>query len=163
MNRIALVTFTCSLFACSQDADIGIDSQPVTCGDVGTADIAGRVTDPYTNTSYEFGTVTPRVALIPNNPDWPYTAILEDGTLQLQLGFHCGAAELESYRVSPGNRQQFECPLEVHGAVLGQIEYLPARSGTLVVDENSNCLAGRFTIDFGAYGELGGWFSAPWQ
>jgi hypothetical protein len=162
MNRIALVTFTCSLFACSQDADIGIASQPVSCADVGTADITGRVTDPYTNTVHEFGTVTPRIELVPNSPDFPYTAVLEDGRINLLLGFHCGAAELESYRVE-GNREQFDCPLEVTGSVGGQVEYLPAETGTLVVDENSNCLAGRFTIDFGEYGELGGWFSAPWQ
>jgi hypothetical protein len=47
--------------------------------------------------------------------------------------------------------------------VFGQIEYLPAESGEVIVDDGGNCLAGRFYADFGDNGELTGWFRAPWQ
>ena len=161
MKRIALATsLACSLLACSQDAEIGIDSQPVSCTDVGAAEVTGRVTDPFNGTDYEFGTVTPRIA---GTTSETYTAILDDGTIQLRLGFQCGAAELGSYGIAPGTDQQLECPFEVTGAVLGRIEYLGANSGTLIVDESSDCLAGRFAVDFGEHGEISGWFSSAWQ
>ena len=59
--------------------------------------------------------------------------------------------------------QQLECPYQVPTAMLGQIEYLPATSGVMYVDETANCLAARFRVDFGDHGAVGGWFSTPWQ
>jgi hypothetical protein len=169
MNRLIFaISAPMCLAACSQDADIGIDSQPVTCNDVGGAEVSGRVTDPSSGTDFEFGPAVPRVALGPATGGIPYTAILNSNTdtgsgLQLRLNFLCGAAELASYGVKPVQQQTLDCPFEVAGSVLGRIEFLDAKSGTLIVDDNANCLAGRFAIDFGEHGSLGGWFSAPWQ
>jgi len=46
--------------------------------------------------------------------------------------------------VKGDTQQGLECPLVVASAVLGEIEYLPATGGTLIVDETANCFAGRF-------------------
>lgn len=160
MTRLVLATLACSLVACSQDADIGIDTQPVTCTDVGTAVVDGTVRDPFSGTTFDFGTTTARVGgAQTENP----AAVLEDGTLQLQFNFVCGRPDRVTYDVGLGANQDLDCPLEISSSVGGQIEYLPAASGTVIVDETSNCLAGRFALDFGAHGALAGSFRAPWQ
>lgn len=155
---------------CSDQADIGVDSAPVTCNaDVlGTADVAGHVTDPTTNAGYDFDAAVPRAVLgvatgagpslrlISGNPD-------TQAQLILQFAFYCGPAELATYGVRGDTQQGLECPLQVASEVVGQIEYLPAVSGTMIVDENANCFAGRFRVDFGSHGEIGGTFSAPWS
>src|SRR5262249_9986679 len=86
------------------------------------------------------------------------------GRLLLRFVFRCGPAEIAEYGViGDGQTPQLHCPYEVPAAMLRQIEYPPADSGVLYVDEISNCLAGRFRVDFGARGAVGGWFSVPWQ
>jgi len=153
------------LIACSQDADIGIDTTPLTCTDVGFAEVSGSVRNPADGQNYEFGAVSPRVALSGSTDGTPYAVILQgtDVGLQLRLGFDCGAAERTSYGVVPVTPQRIDCPFQVTGVIGGRIEFLEAQSGTLVVDENSNCLAGRFRIDFGDDGEIAGGFSSAWQ
>lgn len=83
--------------------------------------------------------------------------------LILQFGFYCGPTERARYEVRGDTQQGLECPLQVASEVVGQIEYLPAETGTLIVDENASCLAGRFRVDFGSHGEIGGKFAAAWS
>ena len=160
-------TMTISMLAlaagCSEDADIGTSMDPVTCmtnpnGAVAIAEVSGTVRDPNTGTTFEFAEAMPS-ATAPTGP----TVTLRGSELLLRFGFYCGAATIASYGVKGDTQRGLECPLEVASAMLGQIEYLPAESGTLIVDESSNCLAGRFRVDFGEYGEVTGWFSTPWQ
>ena len=163
-------TLTIALLAlagCSDEADIGVDSAPVTCTDVGLVDVAGHVTDPNTNSGYDFDTAVARAVLGANgggptlqlfsgNPD-------TQAQLILQFAFYCGPAELATYGVRGDTQQGLDCPLQVASEVLGQIEYLPAVSGTMIVDDNANCFAGRFRVDFGSHGEIGGKFAAAWS
>jgi hypothetical protein len=147
---------------CDGEADIGNDTQPVTCNiDGPTAEVHGSVTDPNTGTEYDFGaagaTVTPDAA-------GGGTVSIGDGVLALRFGFYCGTRDIGTYDLGPDDQsEQLDCPLHVLGTVLGRIEYLPTDDGVVIVDENANCMAGRFRADFGEYGELTGWFSAPYQ
>jgi hypothetical protein len=144
---------------CSDEADIGVSSTPVTCRDVAFADVSGSVSDPNNGTDYDFDSATP---LATRTATGGTSLSLNGGSLLLRFGFYCGAAERARYGVKPDNQDGLDCPLEVAGAVLGRIEYLPAKSGTLIIDENSNCLAGRFAVDFGSNGSIDGSFSANW-
>jgi hypothetical protein len=147
---------------CDGEADIGIDSTPRTCDPNGpTADVQGTVTDPFSGTEYVFGAAG--ATAIPNASGGG-TVSIGDDTLILRFGFYCGTREIGSYDLGPDDQSEpLDCPLTVLGAVLGQIEYLPADDGVVIVDESANCMAGRFRADFGEYGELTGWFSAPYQ
>ncbi len=120
-----------------------------------TAEIAGEVTDPSTGDSDEFTTAQPSAS----RANAHYAQLRNDA---LVLGLLRGQPGRELRR--QGDTQEgLDCPLEVASVVLGRIEYLPAKSGTLIVDEISNCLASRFRVEFGEHGELGGWFSTPWS
>lgn len=146
------------LVGCSDDADIGESSTPVTCDGTSFADVSGEITDPATNTRYTFDNATPSVT----GPD-ATSLSLRGESLLLRFGFYCGAAERARYGVKGDTQEGLACPLEVASTLLGRIEYLPAKSGTLIVDETSNCLAGRFRVDFGGAGSIDGSFSTPWQ
>jgi len=169
MKTLSFLMLTGALAGCSDEADIGVDSEPVTCTDVGlgTADVAGHVTDPNSNSGFDFDAAVPRAIFGPNgsgpslrlisgNPD-------TQAQLILQFAFYCGPAELATYGVRGDTQEGLDCPLQVASDVVGQIEYLPAESGTFIVDENANCFAGRFRVDFGSHGEIGGKFAAPWS
>src|SRR5688500_15991920 len=134
MRRLAMkTTMTIAMVlaaGCSDEADIGVDSTPVTCSPNGAAEVSGSVRDPNTGTSYDFDTAIP-------------TALGRQLTLanesnQLRFGFYCGETEIARYGVKGDTQEGLECPLEVASVVLGRIEYLPAKSGTMIVDETAN-------------------------
>ncbi|HEY5926169.1 MAG TPA: hypothetical protein VIV11_31005 [Kofleriaceae bacterium] len=158
-----------SLAACSDEADIGVNSDPITCMTAPAADMAGSVD--YNGQTYKFsnaipsltrdtnGTITTLSLWSSENPD------TQRGNY-LRFYFQCGQAEVASYDVVAGTDQQLSCPHEVSSSVLGSIEILPATEGVLIVDEMSSCLAGRFRVDLDSDhggGALGGWFSVPLQ
>jgi hypothetical protein len=147
---------------CNGEADIGIDSEPRTCSvDTPTAEVHGSVIDPNTGTEYDFGAAG---ATMIADASGGGTLSISDQSLILRLGFYCGTRDPGTYDLGPDDQsEQLHCPLHVLGAVLGRIEYLPTDDGVVIVDESANCLAGRFRADFGEYGELTGWFSAPYQ
>jgi hypothetical protein len=147
---------------CSDEADIGIDTQPVTCDPdaAAVADVSGAVTDPSTGTTYDMTDAQPAATRSANGGG--ETATLNGGSLVLRFGFYCGPSSIDRFGVRGDTQEGLDCPLEVASVVLGRIEYLPAESGTLLVDETQNCLAGRYRVDFGDNGVLTGTFSAPW-
>lgn len=160
-TTIALTLLT----ACSGDADIGIDSTPVTCTLDRTADVTGSVRDPGNGNQFAFDTATPTATATTGSTSLQLAGgdTPDAASVILRFGFYCGPAAVQTYGVAPDDQSGLDCPNEVAGVVLGRIEYLPAQSGTLIIDETSNCLAGRFRVDFGDNGEVSGSFSAPWQ
>jgi hypothetical protein len=146
---------------CSDEADIGIDTQPVTCNPDtgGVAEISGAVSDPQSGATYE---VSDAGVTATRSIDGAETATLNGGSVVLRFAFYCGPSSVDRFGVRGDTQEGLDCPLEVASVVLGRIEYLPAESGTLIVDENVDCLAGRFHVDFGDHGELTGNFAAPW-
>jgi hypothetical protein len=161
MKKMAIVMlWGLAAAGCSDEADIGLDSQPIGCMTDPTAKIAGEVDDPNTGTTYPFEHATPTARRAVTGGQ--VTVQLSNDTLLLRFAFYCGQSEIARYGVKGDTQEGLDCPLEVASVVLGRIEYLPAKSGTLYVDQNSNCFAGRFRVDFGDNGALGGWFSAPW-
>jgi hypothetical protein len=154
---VGVLTFAAT--GCSDEADIGIDTQPVACLPNGGGEVHGSVSNGGYH--HDFGAVTTQLF---QDPDSGAAMVqLADSELFLRIGFQCGPAELESYDVVPGTTQQLACPYQVTGSIVGQIEYLGASDGVVIVDQNVNCLAGRFNVDLGDAGELTGWFSTPWQ
>lgn len=155
MTRTALLaSLACSLIACSQDADIGVGSQPVTCADVGGAEVNGALAGKYT-----FGAVTPRIDDPANQPG----VFLVDGETSLTIRFLCGSTAPDTYNMINHDRAETICPLTVIGGANHGNEYIQVETGTVIVDETETCLAGRFAIDFDDGSELSGWFSAPWR
>ena len=153
------IAMLAGLVGCSDDADIGTSSEPVQCSpNTPFIDVSGSITDPSTQTHYAFDTAT----AIASNVNG--TSLRFQGeALLLNFGFYCGAAERAKYGVKGDTQAGLACPLEVASAIYGRIEYLPAKSGTLIVDENANCFAGRFHVDFGTAGSIDGAFSTAWQ
>src|SRR5688572_16187611 len=146
MRHITLaMTLSMGAFAvaCGDEADIGMDSEPVGCMDTAEGEVHGTVTDPYNDgTQYEWGPST--VTLAPNNPSSPTLVSLTDsgGTTgaivnQLRFSFYCGSEDVGDYDVLGGqqNDLQAACPQAVTGTVAGRIEILFAEDGLLVVDE----------------------------
>lgn len=163
---LALVLGT---LGCGDEADIGMDSEPVGCLDTAEAEVHGTVTNPYDGRDFDWGEST--VALDPNDPASPTLVYLNDSGAttgqflnQLRFTFYCGSEDEGEYQVlgQEDNNLQAACPQAVTGTVFGQIEILVAEEGVLIVDEATECLAGRFSVDFGDNGDLAGWFSAPW-
>ena len=151
MMRILIAT-TLLAGCIDEDANIGVSSEPVTCQPTAAAEAHGHIE------SFTFGTATARLGT-----GTPTQVDIADNQLILQLGFQCGTPARDTYAVMPVQPQMIDCPLAVTGSVVGQVEFVDANSGTLIVDETQSCLAGRFAIDFGASGSLAGWFSVPWQ
>ena len=159
-----------SLAACSDEADIGVDSKPITCQPTAVGDTAGTVT--YNGQTYNFDNGAPSVA---KNANGMITQLSiwssEDPQTQrgnyVRFNFECGVQpEIASYGVVDGRQQQVTCPLQVSAAVLGQIEILPAVDGVLIIDEMASCISGRFRVDLDSQagsGSVGGWFSIPLQ
>jgi hypothetical protein len=166
-KTIALVACL-GMTACSDEADIGVDIEPVTCSGAAAGEVEGRLSVTQANGTYthDFGAAT--VSLF-TNPDTGGPMVqLADDELLLRLDFRCGPAQRDKRYdlIGDGRQQQLACPDEAYGTILGQIEILPADSGIVIVDEgapDSNCFAGRFHVDFGEAGELTGWFTTPWQ
>jgi hypothetical protein len=172
MKTLVLVTSILGLSAgCSEDADIGIDSTPVTCAPSAVATISGTVRNPADGTTYSFDHATPSLTVPPTTTGAGASLQLTGGpasdlqtSLLLRFGFYCAAAEIATYGVAPDDQsRQLQCPFEVASALLGRIEYLPAQDGTLIIDESVDCLAGRFRVDFDENGAVAGTFSTPWQ
>ena len=160
MKTLCIAMFV-GLVGCSDDADIGTSSEPVKCTtDAPFTDVSGAITDPSTQTRYTFDTAT---ATASASPAGSTNLRFQGESLLLNFGFYCGAAERAKYGVKGDTQAGLACPLEVASAIYGRIEYLPAKSGTLIVDENANCFAGRFHVDFGASGSIDGAFSTAWQ
>jgi hypothetical protein len=160
MNRLAIIVLVLAAAApaCTQDADIGLSSEPVACQPEAAGDVQGTLTNAAGDHEFQFVSAS----LLTQ----PMTARLEDpnGQLTLDLAFQCGAPSLDTYDVVAVQNQQVQCPLQVTAYVSGgQDLFADASSGKLVVDQNVDCLAGRFDIDFGAPGRLSGWFSLPLQ
>jgi hypothetical protein len=160
MKTMAMIAMILAA-GCSDDADIGVSSTPVTCTQQSFADVSGSVSDPNGDgVSYDFVQATPSAT---RSLDGAATTLsLDGGSVLLRFGFYCGAASIARYGVKGDTQEALDCPLEVASVVVGRIEYLPAKGGTLIIDETSNCLAGRFAVDFGSNGSLGGSFSAPY-
>lgn len=170
MKTIVLATSLLGLVACTDEADIGVDSQPVECNRDGgsVADMSGTIH--YGGKSFTFENAMPTLV---RDTAGAYTTVslwsYEDPPSQrantLRFNFQCGQAETASYDVVSGLDQQLACPLQVGGSVLGEVEILPVDRGTLIIDQsgpNSSCLAGRFHVEMDNQhgdGELSGWFS----
>ena len=147
--------------ACSGNADIGVDSQPVTCMPQSTAEVHGAIDDPHSTNHFAFDAGTPSA----RNANQAVNLHVVNGTndLLLDMYFLCGQPQIAQYDVIGGPDQAPQCPLEVEGVIGGQLQSIGASSGVLIIDQNSNCLAGRFHVDFGNAGSVAGWFSTPWQ
>lgn len=162
------LTLVLGTLGCSDEADIGMDSEPVGCLDTAQGEVHGTVTNPYDGADYEWGPSS--VTLDPLNPASPTLVYLTDtgGTTgsfvnQLRFTFYCGSEDEGEYAViGQENNIQASCPYAVTGTITGRIEVLVGEDGVLIVDEATECLAGRFSVDFGDNGALAGWFSAPW-
>lgn len=175
MNRLAIAAaaLASTLIACSGDGDIGIDEQPVTCNpdQQSTARLEGTLTSQYNGqgevgpggAEYEFGEITDINLSKNSQTGAPTTLRIGDGTTHLQIFFACGAPTRDVHDVHAGQQdgEVVPCPLKVTSFAGGQLEYLPAEDGKLVIDENETCLAGRFSIDFGDHGRASGTFSVP--
>jgi hypothetical protein len=161
MRELAFVFVALPLVACSGEADIGVSSQPVTCLPQSAAEVHGGISDPHSTNHFAFDAGTPRAS----NANQLTQVTLTNGTndLILRFSFHCGPTEIAMYDVTGAVDQPGACPHEVAGVMTGQLQDIPASSGVVIVDENSNCLAARFHVDFGQAGDVQGWFSAPWQ
>jgi hypothetical protein len=169
-----ITTITTCLFAsslaiagCADEADMGIDSDPVTCATDGAlADMAGTVS--YDGRTFRFDNGYPSATYNTDggvigvslwSSDNPDTQIGNS----LRFDFVCGTPTRGTYAIAGSERQQDPsvCPFSVASAVSGSIEYLPASGGTLIIDETDGCLAGRFRADLSGFGAVGGWFSIP--
>jgi hypothetical protein len=173
MKRIVLATLVAG---CTQNADIGLDDQPVSCmpNNGSAAEAHGTITNPTTRESYAFGDTTVQLAGQPTRVVLSSFVGL-DLAASMNINFLCGQPTLDTYGVEGVSQQTIDCPLSVATDLLGQgtaVAFADASDGTLIIDENSNCLAGRFDVKFdhaattdttGSRGELAGWFSVPWQ
>ncbi len=158
------LVFAILLAGCTDNADIGLSSQPVTCRPAADGAANGTVTNATTHKSYTFGAVTASAATATTGVD------LTDSSLSLSLQFNCGSAP-GMYEVGVS---QTACPFLAVSTVSGaqQQVYGTGRSGTVIIDQNVGCLAGRYDINYGVTrdngptadeGEIAGWFSIPLQ
>ena len=159
-----------ALVGCTDDADIGVESDPIQCMQTAAADMSGSVE--YNGQTYNFENASPTLT---RDTTGAYTTVSlwssENPDTQrgnyLRFFFQCGAPENASYDVvQPGPNQQVNCPFEVTSSVAGSIEILPATTGVMIVDQTQGCLAGRFRVDLdnaAGSGSIGGWYSIPWQ
>jgi hypothetical protein len=159
-----------SLIACSDEADIGIDTTPITCQPTAMADMDGSAV--YNGQHYDFNNASPTLTrdqsgVITSLALWSSEDTINQRGNYLRFFFSCGAAEVASYDVVRGsNDAPLACPYQVSAAVSGQIEVLPATDGVLIVDDNTSCFAGRFRVDLDGQAGSGaatGWFSVPLQ
>jgi hypothetical protein len=163
MKRILLATLVAG---CTGNADIGISNQPVTCQSAAAGAAHGTVTNTVTKKSYAFGAVAASLS-----PAGQVAGVmLNDQSLALSLSFSCGQTDLGMYDVGAG---QQACPLLVNSTVSASNQeiYGLGKSGIVILDQNTGCLAGRYDITFATTpdngatfvneGEVAGWFSVP--
>jgi hypothetical protein len=172
MKRIVLATLAAG---CTQNADIG-DGKPVTCmpNAASAAQAHGTIMNPTSGQSYAFGDTAVTLQLQPIRVVLS-TAVTANLSAAMNIDFLCGQPTLDMYGVEGVSQQMIDCPLSVATDLTGQgtaVPFADASAGTLIVDENVGCLAGRFDVKFdhaatpnggGSSGELTGWFSVPWQ
>jgi hypothetical protein len=169
MKTIVLAT-SVFLVACTDEADIGIDSQPVECSPDGasSADMSGTIH--YGGRSFTFANATPSLVRDTTGTYttvnlWSYEEPPSQRANSLRFYFQCGETQTASYDVVSAANQQLACPLEVAGSIAGEVEILPVDRGTLIIDQsgpNSRCLAGRFHVEMdnrAGDGDVSGWFS----
>jgi hypothetical protein len=166
MKRILFATL---LVGCVHNADIGISNQPITCQPAAAGAANGTITNAMTHASFTFGSVAANGSLATQTA--PVTVSLDDTHLALSLQFPCQQPQLGTFAIGGGQQQ---CPFYVLSTVsaTNQAVYALGHSGTLILDENVGCLAGRYeatygyTMDNGTFvdeGEIAGWFSVPVQ
>lgn len=164
MKQLASTLLTLvAITGCSSDADIGIDSQPVTCAAQNTATASGSVRSDIDNQSYTFTDVSASTQT--STTELP--VLISNNQLRLALSF-CGrgapgAIELGEHDVT-GVTAQRSCPSPTVNASMGGtvLEFRDAESGVVIVDQASDCLAGRYAVDFGDHGSVAGTFSVAW-
>jgi len=171
MKRIVLATLAAG---CTQNADIG-QGQPVACMPDGgsAADATGMLTNPNTQAHFEFGNPTLTLQQQPLR-----VVMTSPGNLAgtMTINFLCGQPTVDAYDVEGVSQQTIDCPLSVATAFTAPegaaVTFADASSGTLVIDQNVGCLAGRFDVRFddprtvnlgGSNGGITGWFSLAWQ
>ena len=165
MKRIVLAAL---LAACTKNADIGISGQPVTCQSAAAGAASGTITSATTHQSHTFGSI--QATLTPLGPASPLTVALADTDAVLHVTFPCGDA-LGDYDVG---QAQTACPMFVSSSVTQTQQQFSANglSGTVILDQNTGCLAGRYDVDYGYKmdngtvvdeGTVAGWFSIPMQ
>jgi hypothetical protein len=164
MKQLALTLI--AVTGCSSEAEIGIDSQPVTCQTTNTATASGSVRSDIDDENYAFTDVS--ASMVASNPDSAaFPVMLENNQLRLGLWFcgltRPGAIELGEHAVE-GVTAQRSCPSPIiNASMVGSVlEFRDAEDGLLIVDENQNCLAGRYAVDFGENGSVAGTFSVAW-
>jgi hypothetical protein len=149
--------------ACSDEADIGTSSQPITCMQGTAGGMSGSVD--YQGQTYAFSKGVPTInrdadgaltVLSMSTEDSPNTP----GNNLLRFHFLCGQPTVATYDVVASNQPQLACPLAVASGIVGAIEYLPV-TGELIIDEMSTCVAGRFSVDATTSGSIDGWFRVP--
>jgi len=173
MKRIVLAA---SLAACTHNADIGIDDQPVSCmpNAASAAEAHGTITNPSNGQSYSFGDTSVALRFMPISVTLS-SFVATDLAAAMNINFLCGQPTVDTYAAEGVSQQTIDCPLSVATDLTAQATSVPfadASGGTIIVDENVSCLAGRFAVKFdhasnpnggGSRGELVGWFSVPWQ
>ena len=162
MTRFILATSL--LVGCTQNADIGISNQPVSCmpNRAAAAEAHGSLHDATANKTYTFAATSPRLSFQPITVTLSSTVGLDE-VANMRLVFLCGQPTLDTYGVMPVQPQTIDCPLSVAGDAGMSNFFADSSTGTLIVDENVGCLAGRFDVKYGDKGALAGWFSVPWQ
>jgi hypothetical protein len=157
-----------SLVACSDEADIGIDSTPITCQPTAMARMTGSAT--YNGQDYALDNASPtlvrdQAGAISMLSLWSSEDPVNQRGNYLRFSFGCGSTDVASYDVVNNTTQSpLTCPYQVTAWVAGQIEILPATDGVLIVDNNTSCFAGRFRVDLDSElggGAASGWFSIP--
>jgi hypothetical protein len=164
MKQLALTLI--AVTGCSSEAEIGIDSQPVTCLDLNTATASGSVRSDIDDENYAFRDVS--ASMVASNPDSPtFPVLIANNQMRLGLWF-CGLSrpgtiELGDHAVE-GVTAQRSCPSPiVNASMVGSVlEFRDAEDGLVIVDETQNCFAGRYAVDFGANGSVAGTFSVAW-
>jgi hypothetical protein len=149
--------------ACSQDAGIGIELDPVTCQPAAAGSIEGHVA--FAGSPHEFGAA--EVVHVAGADGAPPSIMFRDSEKYFAIHFFCTAPELATYTVVPTTGESDPaCPYEIGGSVLvADQSVAPAVTGIVIVDEVAACLAGRFHVELGGAGvdgDLVGWFSTPW-
>ena len=137
MKRIVLATLAAG---CTQNADIGIDDQPVTCMNNGAAAEAhGTITNPTTGESYAFGDTTVQLAAQPTRVVLSSLVGLDIGA-SMNISFLCGQPTLDTYGVEGVSQQTIDCPLSVATDLMGQpgaaVTFADASDGTLIIDDS---------------------------
>lgn len=163
MKRFLLLSL---LVGCTDNANIG--TEPVQCKATASGVVNGTVENPLTGRSYTFATPQAELTVTPGTTGNPTNVLLHDTSLSLQLELPCSQLARGTYDAAGG---QGACPNYVIGIVSGvnQQVYGNAVTGQVIIDQDTNCVAGRYDLTFGARGpdapsasgELSGWFSVP--